>query len=108
MMSLSLTITDRLIRSADTPHTARLIPGSDPAKWRVTWLPGRALTQDQAIAAMTLADLLGSLAAFDCDPEVYDDKFWEGADALAAALGMSGPVAVAWASESPEDAADDG
>ena len=29
-MALSLTITDRLIRSADTRHVARLTPGSDP------------------------------------------------------------------------------
>lgn len=103
-MALSLTITDRLIRSADTRHVARLTPGSDPAEWRVTWLPGRALTRDQAVAAMALADALGSTAAFDCDPECYDDKWWKIADALAAPLGMSGPEAVIRASELPEDA----
>ena len=36
---MALTITDRLVRSAETAHTARAsIDG-----WAVTWLPGRDL-----------------------------------------------------------------
>lgn len=96
---MTLTITDRLIRGMDTRHAARRTPGSDPAEWRVTWLTGRTLTQDQAVAEMTHAERFGQLLA-DCDPEIYDDKFWTHTDALAAALGMSGPDAVVRASES--------
>jgi hypothetical protein len=38
---MNRTVTDKLICSTDTPHTAER-SGSD---WTVTWLPGRVLTQ---------------------------------------------------------------
>jgi hypothetical protein len=31
------------------------VPG-EPAPWSVTWLPGRALTRDQGITAMTIVE----------------------------------------------------
>ena len=60
---MTLAITDRIIRSLDTRHTASCRPGA--AEWQVTWLPGRILTQDQAAAAMELAEASGQMPA-DC------------------------------------------
>ena len=62
---MTLTITDRIIRSLDTRHTASCRPGA--AEWQVTWLPGRILTQDQAVAAMESPRRAGNTAA-DCGP----------------------------------------
>lgn len=98
---MALTITDKAIRGTDTPHRAHR---QLSATWTVTWLPGRLLSRDQAITAMTIAEEVGRIPA-DCDPEVYDEASWSRVDALADELGMSGPDAVARASESPEDAA---
>ena len=97
---MTLTITDRIIRSLDTRHTATCRPGT--AEWQVTWLPGRILTQDQAVAAMELAEASWQMPA-DCGPELYDDQWWSRVDALAAVLGLSGRAAVSRASEAPED-----
>jgi hypothetical protein len=103
---VALTITGKLIRSTDTPHTATAWPVPDePTLWTVTWLPGRNLTRNQAITAMTIAEEAGQVPA-DCDPEVYDDGFWSRADAWAAELGLSGPDAVVRASEPPEAGAE--
>jgi hypothetical protein len=102
---MALTITGRVMRSPDTAHAAEHVRQGGADEWRVTWLPGRSLTRDQAAAAMELAEAVGQMPA-DCDPSLYDDGFWSRADELADVLGMSGPDAVARASESPEDAAD--
>lgn len=50
-------ITETRMSSDATPHTAtaRPVPG-EPTLWSVTWLPGRTLTRDQAITAMTIAE----------------------------------------------------
>ena len=53
---VALTITARLIRSADTPHTAELTGQADASSWRVSRLPDRLLTRAQAEAAMSIAD----------------------------------------------------
>ncbi len=37
---------------------AERIPGEMETNWRVSWLPGRLLTRDQALAAMELVELL--------------------------------------------------
>jgi hypothetical protein len=52
---MALTITGKLMRSPDTRHGAVLDPDANfrpdgPEVWRVTWLPGRALTRGQALA----------------------------------------------------------
>jgi hypothetical protein len=59
----STTITDTEIRSDATPHTATAwpVPG-EPTLWPVTWLPGRALTRNQAITAMTIAETVAAHA----------------------------------------------
>jgi len=54
-MKVTLTITDQMIRSADTAHSAwRSGDG-----WQVTWLPGRVLGRNDASAAMMLAEAVG-------------------------------------------------
>ena len=52
---MALTINDRTMTSDRTHHTARLAPG-EQHQWEVSWLPGRRLTRNQAITAMTLAE----------------------------------------------------
>jgi hypothetical protein len=41
-----------------TPHTARRAPDGGPRSWEVSWFPaGRRLNRDQAVTAMTLAEI---------------------------------------------------
>jgi hypothetical protein len=103
---MALTITARLIRSADTPHTAELTGLADAGSWRVSWLPDRLLTRAQAEAAMSIAEAAGQMPS-DCDPEVYDDTFWTRVDAWAAELGLTGPDAVVRAIGPPAGASAD-
>jgi len=93
---VTLTITDRAMRSPDTLHTAR--PDGDG--WAVTWLPGRNLTRSQANAAMVLAESVGRIP-LDAGPEAYSDSFWNHVNVLAAELGLTGPDAVVLASMPP-------
>ena len=98
---MTLTVTDRMIRSVDTPHYAEVIGQAEDADlWAVSWLPGKALTHRQALAAMNIADAAGRIPP-ECYPEVYDGDFWTRVDAWAAVLGLSGPDAVARVSEAP-------
>jgi hypothetical protein len=87
---MALTITARLIRSADTPHTAELTGQADAGSWRVSWLPDRLLTRAQAEAAMSIAEAAGQMPS-DCDPELYDDTFWTRVDAWAARARVDRP-----------------
>jgi len=91
---VTLTITDRMIRSAYTRHTATAwpVPG-EPTLWTVTWLPGRNLTRDQAQAAMSIAEAVGRIPA-DAGPEAWTASLWEHLDSQAAVLGLSGPGAL--------------
>lgn len=61
---MSTTITDALMTSDQTPHTARWsqrAAADGQGAWVVTWLPGRRLlTRDQAITAMTLAEVVAT------------------------------------------------
>jgi hypothetical protein len=74
---MALTITNHLIRSADTPHTADLGDGGRT----VTWLPGRVFTEGQA-AATEIAEAASQIPA-GCDLEVHDEGFWSPVDARA-------------------------
>ena len=87
-------ITETEMTSAVTRHTARLVDGG----WEVTWLPGRALTRNEAITAMTIADIVAT-----CDM-MSDSPMWPFIDSWAEELDMSSLQAVVWSSESPEDA----
>lgn len=46
------------ITSGVVSEFAERLPGRADADWRVSWLPGRLLTREQAIAAMELVELL--------------------------------------------------
>jgi hypothetical protein len=91
---MTLTITDRMIRSAHTRHTATAwpVPG-EPARWTVTWLPGRNLTRDQAQAAMNIAEAVGQVP-IGAGSEAWTPSLWEHLDSWAAVLGISGPRAI--------------
>ena len=56
---MNRTVTDKLIGSTDTPHTAE----RSGSGWTVTWLPGRVLTPSQAEAAMNIAEERGTIPA---------------------------------------------
>jgi hypothetical protein len=51
--AMSTQITDILMVSDETPHTATRQPDGT---WLLSWLPDRALTRNQAITGMTLAE----------------------------------------------------
>jgi hypothetical protein len=97
---MALTITGKLIRSAYTQHTAELVGQVDADTWRVSWLPGRVLTRIRAVAAMNIAEAVG-LIPVDCDPWAYDDEISASVEEWAAELGLTGPAAMARASEPP-------
>jgi hypothetical protein len=52
---MALNINDRDMTSDRTPHAARLAPGQEH-QWEVSWLPGRRMTRNEAVTAMTLAE----------------------------------------------------
>lgn len=99
---MSLTITDKVMRSTDTAHTAELLAEVEPGQevWGVSWLPDQGLTRVQANAAMLIAESVGQIPA-DAGPEAYSGTFWNHVNVLAAELGLAGSVAVARVSEPP-------
>lgn len=88
---MALTITDKVIRSELTKHTALC---SRSGRWHVSWLPGRTLDRGQAVTAMQIAQTVGS----GIEP---GDRRWPHLDGWAAELGLTGPDAVVRASEPP-------
>jgi hypothetical protein len=100
---MPLTITMLAMRSTSTRHTARATSWG----WSVTWLPGRVLSQSQAVTAMTIAETIG---AHDLtgDPLHAGHRLWPHLDQWAAELGISGPAALVRASAAPEDYAQSG
>ena len=56
---MNRTVTDKLICSTDTPHTAE----RSGIGWTVTRLPGRVLTPSQTEAAMNIAEERGTIPA---------------------------------------------
>ncbi|WP_153808824.1 hypothetical protein [Nocardia sp. SYP-A9097] len=51
-------VCDWSITSGAVGEFAERLPDDGEARWRVSWLPGRLLTRDQAIAAMEMVELL--------------------------------------------------
>jgi hypothetical protein len=76
--------------SSETPHTATATHDG----WRVSWLPGRALSRTQAITAMVIATIVGGQGV-----GLSDDPLWPHLDNWAAELGLSGSDAVVRAFE---------
>jgi hypothetical protein len=101
---MALTITNHWIRSPQTPHFARQAgPANAPGgrSWIVTWLPDRALTRDQAEAAMNIAKALGQIPA-NAGLEAFTDAFWAKVEAWSAELGIAGATAIVQVSAPPE------
>ena len=92
---MGLTITEQIMRSPDTAHTAFRGPLCDD--WHVSWLPGRQLSQPQAVTAMMIAQAVGRGVG------LHDDPQWPRLDSWARELDLTGPRAVVLASESPDD-----
>jgi hypothetical protein len=91
---MTLTINDTTITSDQNPHTARLAPGCQHI-WQASWLPGEVLDRNSAITAMLLADIAGKgdLHA--------GHRLWPHIESWAAELGLTGPDAIARASQPP-------
>ena len=88
---MTLTITGTTMTSDHTAHTARQAPGRNG--WEVSWLPGQALDRNTAITAMTLAEV----AAKDDLHEGH--RLWPHIQGWAAELGLTGPDAIARATQ---------
>lgn len=58
---MSTRVTDTAMSSTSTDHTARRTHPT--GQWRVSWLPHRLLTRNEAITAMTIAEVVASRPA---------------------------------------------
>lgn len=77
---MSTRITDTAMSSTSTDHTARR---THPAgQWRVSWLPSRILTRNEAATAMTIAEVVASRPA-------PGNRIWSALTAWAAELDLS-------------------
>lgn len=83
---MSLCITDALMTSSVTSHTARRTTGT--TTWSVSWLGDRQLTRNEATTAMTLAEFV---AAGVVSPS---HKQWPAMKTWAAELGLTANDAI--------------
>ena len=81
---MALTITGRLICGTDTPHVAEPL-ADESGLCRVSWLPGRELTQSQAVSAMLIAQAAGRGLTG------REDRRWPHVEGWAGELRLSGP-----------------
>ena len=91
------TILGNHMSSDRSPHTARPAPG-DKQRWEVSWLPGRRLDLNEAVTAMTLADMT---ADGDVRP---GHRLWPHIEGRAAELGMTGSQALGCTAGPPRQA----
>ncbi len=91
---MTLTINDTTMTSDQTAHTARQAPGRQ-YQWEVSWLPGQLLDRNSTITAMLLADLTGNGDLRE------GHRLWPHIQGWAAELGLTGPDAIARASQPP-------
>jgi hypothetical protein len=88
---MSITITGTLMTSDQTRHTAawsQHAAADGQGAWVVSWLPGRRLlTRDQAITAMTLAEVVAT-------QDVATDPWRLHVEGWAAELGLTAQQAV--------------
>lgn len=82
---MSLTIHQHLMTSSVTSHVAA---GDDADGWGVSWAPGQRLDRNQAVSAMTIAELVESGAA-------EGSKDWPLVRSFAGELGMTAQEAAA-------------
>ncbi len=94
--AMTLTINDTTMTSDQTPHTARQAPGHQH-QWEVSWLPGRVMDRNTAITAMILADTAA-------EEDLYEGhRLWPFIQGWAEEVGLTGPDAIARASQPPGD-----
>jgi len=92
---MTLTIRDTTMISDRTVHTARHAPSRNG--WEVSWLPGQTLDRNTAVTAMILADTAA-------ETDLHEDhRLWPHIQGWAAELGLTGPEAVAAASQPSSD-----
>ena len=92
---MTLTIDDTTMTSDQSAHTARQAPSRNG--WEVSWLPGQTLDRNTAITAMTLAEAASGTGLHE------GHRLWPHIQGWAAELGLTGPEAVAAASQPPGD-----
>lgn len=81
-------ITNHLMSSEHTRHHARTVLAGDPyGLWVVSWLPHLRVTRNQAITAITLAEIVNQGVA-------PGDRMWPVVVSWAAELGLTGSDAV--------------
>ena len=91
---MTLTICDTTMTSDQTAHAARQAPSRNG--WEVSWLPGQVLDRNTAITAMILADTAA-------ETDLHEGhRLWPHIQGWAAELGLTGPEAVAAASQPPD------
>lgn len=90
---MTLRITGTEMASEQTAETAILVDGG----WSVSWLPGRVLTRNQAITALTVAEEMTFYAA---DREPYQYEFIRD---HAAELGLTAGEAIDMLSLTPRE-----
>jgi hypothetical protein len=90
---VNLWVTEEMMVSEDTGHTAHRILGG----WALSWLPGRVLDRNQAVTGMVLAEMAdsGDLKAGDRRLPLLS--------CLAAELGLTGLDAAERAALPPAD-----
>lgn len=88
---MSIRITDELMTSDETPHTARRMEDG----WELSWLPGQLVDRNQATTGMVLAEAVAQLQR-EGQTSVIDHthRMWPHIDSWAAELGLTGPDAV--------------
>jgi hypothetical protein len=91
---MTLTITGTTMTGDHTDCTARKAPGRKG--WEVSWLPRQTLDANAAVTAMTLADIASR-------EDLHEGhRLWPHIQGWAAELGLTGPEAVAAASQPPD------
>ncbi|MFB7717306.1 hypothetical protein [Nocardia sp. NPDC056100] len=75
-----------------TTHIARCVGGD---RWVVSWLPGRTLSGQQAVTAMTIASTIADHAPTESD--------WAVLDGLALGLGLTAREAVGMVASEQHD-----
>jgi hypothetical protein len=93
---MTLTINDTTMTSDQTGRTAQQVPGRQH-RWEVSWLPGQVMDRNTAITAMIL---VGTAAEEDLHE---GHRLWPHIQSWAAELGLTGPDALARASQPPRD-----
>lgn len=89
---MSTTITDDTMTSTNSPHTARRVDGG----WTVSWLPDRILDRNQALTAMTIAELVAT------NHVTPGSRYWLHLRAWAAELGLTESEAIVRTSLAPD------